>query len=82
MHAGTVVIKKWGNSQGIVLTKSMMDAAKLKVNDVLDVEVFENEIVLKKPFRHRTFEERLAEYDGKISAYPFDWGDPKGRELL
>lgn len=31
---------------------------------------------------HRTFEERLAEYDGKISVYDFNWGEPEGRELL
>jgi len=39
-------------------------------------------IVFKKVFEHRTFEERLAEYNGKISVYDFDWGEPVGRESL
>ena len=33
-----------------------------------------------KSFIHKTFEERLAEFDGEISFYDFDWGEDKGRE--
>lgn len=33
-------------------------------------------------FTHKTFEERLAEFDGEISFYDFDWGEDKGRERL
>jgi len=33
-------------------------------------------------FRHRTFEERLAEYDDEISGFVFDWGEPVGLEML
>ena len=29
---------------------------------------------------HKTFEERLAEFDGKITVSDFDWGVPMGRE--
>ena len=33
-------------------------------------------------FRHRTFEERVAEYGGKIGVDgEFDWGEPVGREI-
>ena len=39
-------------------------------------------IVLKKTFKHKSFEERLAEYDGKISVGDFDWGEPMGKELI
>ena len=31
---------------------------------------------------HKSFEERLAEYNGEISVCDFDWGEPMGRELL
>ena len=34
---------------------------------------------LSKSFVHRSFEERLAEYDNKITTVDFDWGEPLGR---
>ena len=35
-----------------------------------------------KPFRHRTLEERFAEYGGKFEPVEeFDWGPPVGREI-
>lgn len=39
-------------------------------------------IVLRKNFKHRSFEERLAEYNGEILVCDFDWGDPVGKEFL
>lgn len=33
-------------------------------------------------FKHKTYEERLAECGGFAQTYKFDWGEPKGRELL
>lgn len=33
-------------------------------------------------FKHRSFEERVAEYDGEISICEFDWGEPVGKEIL
>ncbi len=40
------------------------------------------EETMKEEFVHKTFEERLEEYNGKISVVDFDWGEPVGRELL
>lgn len=31
---------------------------------------------------HKSFEERVAEYDGEISICDFDWGEPIGKELI
>ena len=35
-----------------------------------------------KTLSHKSFEERLLEYNGKISICEFDWGEPKGREFF
>lgn len=35
-----------------------------------------------KLFEHKSFSERLKEYDGEIEVYEFDWGEPVGREIL
>lgn len=75
-------IRAWGNSQGIRISKKVMEKLDLKVSDVLDVTVENNTLVLRKSFEHKTFEERLAEYNGEISVEPFDWGEPAGKEIL
>ena len=77
-----VAIRSWGNSQGIRIPKDILDKMKLKVSDVLDMEIEDDAIVLRKKFVHKTFEERLAEYDGEISVCDFAWGEPMGREIL
>ena len=76
------VVRAWGNSQGIRLSKKILEKAKIGLDDLLQVEVSENTIILKKAFRHKSFEDRLADYDGKIDVLDFDWGEPRGKELV
>ena len=54
----------------------------LHVSDTLQIEVIDDSIVLKKEFKHKTFEERVAEYNGEISICDYDWGEPVGKEIL
>ena len=75
-------VKEWGNGQGIRLSKDILQGAGIYVNDVLDVSVPNGVIVLAKPFRHKTLEERAAEFGGKLLLDgEYDWGDPVGREV-
>ncbi len=75
-------VKPWGNSQGIRLSKEIMNQASFELDDILDVKVSNGMITLIKPFSHKTLEERAAEYGGTLSLDgEFDWGDPVGREL-
>ena len=75
-------IRAWGNSQGIRISRKVMEQLDLKVSDVLDISVENNALVLRKSFNHKKFEDRLAEYNGEITVSSFDWGEPAGRELL
>ena len=77
-----VAIRAWGNSQGIRIPKEILDTMQLKVSDTLSIEVEKDTIILRKQFKHKTFEERLAAYAGRISTYDFDWGEPVGREII
>lgn len=77
-----VAIRAWGNSQGIRIPKDILNKMNLKVSDKLDVSVENDTIVLRRSIEHRSFEERLAFYNGEISICEFDWGEPAGRELL
>ena len=77
-----VRVKAWGDSFGIRIPEMIMAELSLKQDDILQLETSEDTIIIKKAFRHRTFEERLHEFDGIITTVPFDWGEPKGREIL
>lgn len=75
-------VKEWGNSQGIRLSKEILKSAGIALNEVLDVTVSNGVITLTKPFRHRTLEERAAEFDSKLMLDgEYDWGEPAGREV-
>ena len=75
-------VKPWGNSQGIRLSKELLALAGIKNNDLLEIELIEGGIVLKKAKKeHRPLEERAKEFGGRLGPYEeFDWGEPKGRE--
>lgn len=74
-------VKTWGNSQGIRLSKEILQVANISVDDILDVKVSNGAIMLSKPFRHRTLEERASEFGGKLNLDgEFDWGNSVGRE--
>ena len=52
------------------------------MNDMLDVTVSGGIITLTKPCRHKTLEERVAEFDGKLMLDgEYDGGDSVGREV-
>lgn len=80
--AEQVSIKPWGNSQGIRIPKKIMEQVSFKTTDILQMEVIDNAVVIRKKFIHKTFEERVAEYNGNISVVDFDWGEPQGKEIL
>ena len=74
-------VKSWGNSQGIRISKEVLQEADIAVDDILDIKVSNGVIMLVKTFRHKTLEERAAEYGGKLDFDgEFDWGEPVGRE--
>ena len=75
-------IKSWGNSQGIRLNKQILEDAGFKQDDILDITIASGQIILSKPFRHRSLKERAAEYGGKLNLDgEYDWGEPVGREM-
>ncbi len=75
-------VKMWGNSQAIIIPREVLQEADVAVDDILDVKVSNGMIMLVKPFRHRTLEERAAEYGGRLELDgEFDWGESGGREI-
>lgn len=77
-----VQVKEWGNSQGIRIPKEILQDAGISMNEVLNINVANGTIVLSKTFRHRTLEERAAEYGGQLNLDgEYDWDAPVGREV-
>lgn len=77
-----VQVKPWGNSQGIRISKDILREADVKIDDVLEVKVVNGMITLVKPFRHKTLEERAAEFNGNLNLDgEYNWGEPVGREV-
>ena len=75
-------VKTWGNSQGIRLSKEILQAANIAIDEVLDVKVSDGTITLVKSFRHKTLEERATEFGGKLNLDgEFDWGEQVEREV-
>ena len=75
-------VKEWGNSQGIRIPKEILQSAGIALNEMLEVTASNGVITLAKPFRHKTLEERAAEYGGELNLDgEYDWGTPMGREV-
>ena len=75
-------VKAWGNSQGIRLSKDILQAANVEINDMLEVKVSDGMIMLVKTFRHQTLEEKEKKFGGKLNLDgEYDWDKPKGREV-
>ncbi len=82
-------IQRWGNSNGIRIPKSLMEALGLCENDRVELIQEKDTITIKKAAApHRTLEERLTAYYGKpideigpVPAEPeIDWGGAEGVE--
>ena len=76
------VITKWGNSQGIRLSKDVLSSANLKIGDGREIIAHENEIVIKKIIKRRpTIQELFANYEGTYKCEEISTSGAVGKEL-
>ena len=80
--ADELSLKQWGNSLGIRIPKVILEASHISIDDTLSITVEDGAIVIRKALKHKTFDERLAEYNGRISKADFTWDEPVGREIF
>ena len=75
-------VKAWGNSCAIRIPADILREAGVHREEELDIRVEGTDIVLSKTRRHKTLEERIAAYGGKLNLVKdYDWGEAKGREM-
>jgi len=75
-------VSKWGNSQGVRISKKMLQSVNIGLNDEVEITAKGNMLVIV-PAAKKTLAWYLEGYDDEADRY--DWGDcdePKGRELL
>lgn len=77
-------VQKWGNSQGLRLSKELLSDAAIDVGDAVDVAVHQGSIVVTPVRRVRG----ALDLEQLVSAIPkgykpgeADWGPPTGGEV-
>ena len=77
-------IQKWGNSQGLRLSKELLSGVDIDVGDEVDVAVRKGTLVVR-PVRRVRGGHDLRKLVSRISkpykARELDWGPPVGREV-
>ena len=77
-----IVIKKWGNSDGIRIPSNILKALNLKTNDVLNIDTDGEKIIIRVPKKKKIYlENEFKNYKGKNLAKDFSWDESVGKEI-
>ena len=77
-------VQKWGNSQGLRLTKQVLEDAHLSVGDEVEVSTKDGLIIIAPVRRirgRRSLQELVSQIPEGYKAEEMDWGWPMGREV-
>ena len=78
----TTTIQKWGNSQGIRITKTILDAVKWTENEKIILVVDNEKIIMEKAKKKRkNIKELFVDYKGEYEPIEIEWGEAKGEEI-
>jgi antitoxin MazE len=76
-------VQKWGNSQGLRISREVLDGAHVSVGDEVDVAVLDGAIVVTPVRRVRgkyTLQHLVSRIPKGYKAEEVDWGTPMGKE--
>jgi len=77
-------VQKWGNSQGVRLSKELLSQADIKVGDAVDVAVRDGVLVVTPVRRVRgghDLKKLVKRIPKGYEPEELDWGKPVGREV-
>jgi len=77
-------VQKWGNSQGVRLSKELLATANLKVGDAVDISARDGQICVAPAQRVRgahDLRKLVARIPRGHAPEEVDWGAPVGREV-
>ena len=74
-------VQKWGNSQGLRLSKNILDLADIAVGDAVEIVVGDHQITAKKVARSRfDLKELVSRIPEDYKVEEVDFGSPVGKE--
>jgi len=77
-------VQKWGNSQGLRLSKELLSNVEIGVGDAVDVAVHDGVLVVT-PVRRvrggRDLRELVRRIPKDHKTEELDWGEPVGKEV-
>ena len=77
-------VQKWGNSQGLRLTKALLADAQINVGDDVDIAVKDGALIVtpaKKKRGQHNLKDLVARIPKDYQAKEIDWGKPVGNEV-
>jgi antitoxin MazE len=75
-------LQKWGNSVGVRIPINLLKSVNFKENDIIDIVESDGKIIISKSNKRKISLKKLFEdYHGTEKVEPFDWGEPRGREI-
>jgi antitoxin MazE len=76
------VVKKWGNSAAVRIPKGVMQAAKLEIEQIVEIREADGKVLIV-PVRPELDLKQLLQGISRTNLHePADFGAPVGRELL
>jgi antitoxin MazE len=79
-----VKVQKWGNSQGIRLSKEVLAEANILVGDALEIITTKEQIVIKPVRKIRgkyDLKDLVSQIPSNYKVQEEDWGSPVGLEV-
>jgi len=77
-------VQKWGNSQGLRLSKELLSDVRISVGDAVDVTVRDGSLIITPVHRVRgglDLRELFRHIPEDYKPEELEWGDPVGREV-
>ena len=73
------IVRPWGNSQGIRISKELLNLVGISINEEVDLSIEDNRLIISKSVQRKSLEEYAQPYGGKLGPYKeFDFGDGIG----
>lgn len=77
-------IQKWGNSQGLRITKALLTDAQINVGDDVNISVKDGALIVTSAQKNRkkyNLKKLVAKIPDGYQAGETDWGKPAGKEV-
>lgn len=75
-------VQKWGNSRAIRIPKPILEMVGLNENDPVEIKVQDGNLIIVPVKKHKTLQERIAEYKGDYQCSEWETGAPEGNEVF